>query len=690
MNPSRKSEHVCCKSLLKPGRGMARAVLSLLVVPLAALSLFGQDQGEPAGKIRLEDLLSIPSIGAPLLSPDGTQFAVIQGGQIALLPVDGGSAIPLTTTLGGKSEASWSPDGKKLAFVSQGAIWIVSVSGGQPKRLTDGVAGPGDPRGATDHAPKWHPKGKWILFESGRHGQNELWVVSEDSHSTNYLASTEIYNGSDRLGDQEQDGLAVDRFDPSPAWSPDGTRLAFTERSRAFFSGKLKLLTFDAATGRASGNALELYTPQKDRGGAWAIDKVSWSPDGKTLAFTLQDSGWDKVYLLAASGGKPRQLTQGESEDSVPVFAPDGKTLAIVSNRNNLEERRIWIVPVNGIPPHQLTRLSAGVEGNPQWSPDSTKVYFLRSTPLQSPDLYEAATSGSGSPRLLTHTLPLNFENANFQLPEVAHFKTKDGLTLSGILYHPVGYTSGTRYPAVLWVHGGPEGQDTFTFSPWSLFLAQEGYVVFLPNYRGSSGYGEKFRNLNVEDSGGGEVEDIAAAATYLEEQGLADPRRIAIGGGSHGGTEVAFAVTKLPDLFAAAIDISGVSNRATFIERTNRNSSIRWATKMGGTPEEKPDVYRKADILPDVGKIKTPLLVIHGQEDPQVPPYEAAQFVAALKKQGKVFSYYVYPGEGHGFSKPENRLDSWRKQEAFLRQYLFSPVGLSSTSTDALAVPQK
>jgi dipeptidyl aminopeptidase/acylaminoacyl peptidase len=301
-----------------------------------------------------------------------------------------------------------------------------------------------------------------------------------------------------------------------------------------------------------------------------------------------------------------------------------------------------------------------------------------------------SATNGSTPPRALTHTLPLNFERAGFHLPEVVHFKGKDGLNLSAILYRPVGYKLGTRYPAVLWVHGGPEGQDALSFSPWSLFLAQEGYLVLLPNYRGSSGYGEKFRNLNVEDSGGGEVEDVGSAAKYLEEQGLADPKRIAIGGGSHGGTEVAFAVTKLPDVFAAAIDISGVSNRATFIERTNRNSSIRWATKMGGTPEEKPDVYRRANILLDVGKIKTPILLLHGQEDPQVPPYEAAQFAAALKKQGKIFSYFTYPAEGHGFTRPENRLDSWRKQQAFLRKYLLSPVGLSSTSTEDLALPQK
>ena len=206
-----------------------------------------------------------------------------------------------------------------------------------------------------------------------------------------------------------------------------------------------------------------------------------------------------------------------------------------------------------------------------------------------------------------------------------------------------------------------------FRFDAWAQYLAQAGYVVLQPNYRGSSGYGEKFRNLNVEDSGGGEMDDVAAGAEYLVKQGLADPKAIAIGGGSHGGTMVGYAVTKYPDLFACAIELFGVVDRATFNERTNRNSAMRWMMKMGGTPEEKPEVYRKANTLADVAKIKTPLLVMHGENDPQVPPYESAQFVRALKEHGKVVYYFTYPNELHGFSQREHRLDAWRRQLAFL-----------------------
>lgn len=667
--------------------------LGILLALLISLLSATTEVCAQGGRITLEDVVSVPGIGTPVLSPDGKQFALIRDGQVYLLSSEGGWPVLLTTTPGGKSEVSWSPDSQSLTFVSQGSIWIVAATGGQPKRLTDGVIGPGDPRGATDRTPHWSPAGKWILFQSGRHGKDELFVVSEDGKSKKFLASAELYQGRDQIGDsavKESDGLAADRFDPDPAWSPDGASIVYTERSREHFAGKLKLIHFDSATGQSIGAPVELYEPRPDRGGAWAINKVAWSPDGKTLAFTLQDTGWDKVYLLPVNGGQPKQLTLGEGEDYAPTYSPDGKSLAIISNRNHPEEERVWIVPLSGSEPRQLTQLGPGVEARPQWSPDSKRIYFARSSPLEPPDLYVASSEGNVTPRALTKFFPLNFHAVRIAPPEVAHFKGKDGLDLTGILYRPIDFKPGIRYPAVLWIHGGPEGQDTLSFSAWSLFLAQEGYVVFHPNYRGSSGYGEKFRNLNVEDSGGKEVQDVGAAAQYLIDQGLADPKRIAIGGGSHGGTMVNFAVTKLPDTFAAAISLFGVCDRATFLERTNRNSVIRWETKMGGTPEEKPDVYRRANILLDVARIKTPLLVMHGEEDPQVPPYESAQLVRALKKEGKIFFYYTYAHEGHGFTDHEHLLDALRKQQAFLQKYLQPSYGRSSTSIDDLLVSQE
>ncbi len=639
------------------------ALLSFSVAPFVGAA---SSPSSPA-KLTLEDLIGATGLSAVSLSPDGSQLAITHDGQINFVSSGGGWPVQLTTSTGGKQGAKWSPDGGAIAFVSGGSIWTVPSSGGQPVRLTDNQPGPGDPRTATDRAPQWSPDGKWILYETGRSGFAGLAVVSKDGLSSNYLTN-------------------VPADDDGAAWSPDGKSIAYVERSPKYFSGELLVADFDSDTGRFSGEPKVIYTAETDRGGGWSIRPPVWTPDGKSLAIVLQDTGWNKIYLLPATGGEPRAITTGESEDADPVFSPDGKRLAFVSNRNEPEEKHIWITSAEGGEPHELASPSAGIDVDPIWSRDGREIYFLHSSSFE-PGSLEVAPVEGGSAKTLIRTQPVNFANTGLPQPEVVHYKSKDGLGISAILYKPLGYTPGKEYPAVLWIHGGPEGQDTLGFDPWGLYLAQHGYVVLNPNYRGSTGYGEKFRNLNVEDSGGGEVEDVALGAQYLIAQGLADANRIGIGGGSHGGTMVAYEVTKEPNIWHAAIELYGVVDRAVFIERTNRPSAIRWTYKMGGTPEQKPEVYRKADILPDVPKITAPLLIMHGQDDPQVPPYESQLFTAALKKAGKPFLYFTYPNELHGFSQREHRLDAWRKQVAFLNYYLQPQTGRHITSTQDIVL---
>jgi dipeptidyl aminopeptidase/acylaminoacyl peptidase len=646
-----------------------RAAYSAFTFLATAGILLAQSTASESHRLTLEDLLSPEPIGDTALSPDGKTFALARGGQIVLMPSEGGWPVTLTSTAGGKTGISWSPDGRFLAYASEGSIWSVRASGGPPKRLTHAAPGPGDPRSAADRDPQWSPTGRWILFETGRTGRNSLMVISEDGAVSNAVAESRA----------DED---------SPAWAPDGKSISYTERSPEYFSGKLKVLKIDPKTGQPSGDPATLYTAPTDRGGGWSIRKAQWAPDSRSLAIVLQETGWDHIYLIPASGGTPKPLTKGEFEDTNPVFSPDGKSLAIVSTRKGLEQSDIWIVPVDGASARQLAEFKTpGVESSPEWSPDGREIYFHRNTPFESTDLWEVAITPGASPKALTHTLPKNFDGA-LQMPEKIEYTSKDGIKIAAMLYKPQRMKPGVRYPAVLWIHGGPEGQDLFRFDPWAQYLAQQGYLVLEPNYRGSTGYGEKFRNLNVEDSGGGEVDDVAAGAHYLVDQGLADPKRLAIGGGSHGGTMVAYAVTKFPTLFQAAIEMYGVVDRATFNERTNRNSAIRWMMKMGGTPAEKPEVYRRANSLLEVSAIQTPLLILHGENDPQVPPYESAQFVKALREHHKVFYYFTYPNELHGFSQREHRLDAWRKELAFLEKYIQPQFGVSSTSTEDLLAP--
>src|SRR5437867_6890679 len=381
-----------------------RAFVLLLVFACSAPGTARSD----GFRLTLEDLLSIEPLGQVELSPDGKTLALVRGGQIVLMPSGGGWPVTLTTTPGGKSGLSWSPDGAQLAYASQGGIWVVPVAGGPPKRLTDAQPGPGDPRTASDRSPQWSPRGRWILFETGRRGNSDLMVVSEDGASANYLTMSEGDAGS-------------------ASWSPDGTRVAFTERAPEYFSGKLKVIGFDPGTGRTAAPPAELHTAPTDRGGGWSIGKAAWSPDCKTLAVVLQHSGWDKVYLVPAAGGALRPLTSGEYDDRSPVFSPDGKFVAVVSSRTNLEEHTIWIVPVDGSAPRRLlANAGPGMEADPQWAPDCSRIYFTRATPLEPSNLLVAAAAGGASATYLTHTLPRNFARAGLRMPEEAHFKSKD------------------------------------------------------------------------------------------------------------------------------------------------------------------------------------------------------------------------------------------------------------------------
>lgn len=634
-------------------------------------------------RLSIDDLLSAPmgfgrGEAAALRAPDGSFTVVEEHGQIAVKPAAGGAARVLTSSPQPKSELALSPDGRSVAYISEGQVWVVPTAGGSPLELTHDPTGAGDPRGATDHHPQWNPNGKWILYESGRKGFNELYVVSEDGKTWNLLAATELYYGYDvehnpspDHGDSASpsDAVASDRFDARPLWSPDGTRVSYTERSRQFFSGKLQVIAFDQQTGRAAGPPLTVYTAKNDPGGAWAVNTAAWSPDSKTLAVVLQLTHWDKIWLIPAAGGEPKELTFGEGEDEDPLYSPDGKWIVFESNRDLAEERHLWVIPAAGGSAHRLTHL-AGFESNPQWSADSRSVQFRWRSTLGATASYQATASGEGQPRLLGAVHHSIFENTGI-VPEVAHYQGLDGMPLAGILYKPLDYHAGTRYPTVIIAHGGPEAQAMLSVAPWSVFLAQQGYVVLEPNFRGSTGYGERFRNANVEDSGGGEIDDIQASVNYLVKIGLTYPKHVGISGGSHGGTVVANSVARYPDTFAVGIEKYGVVDRALFLVYTNRNSEIRWETKMGGTPQQEPEVYRKCDVLLEVERIKTPLLLLHGEEDPQVPPQESKEFAALLKKDNKVFTYITYPGEGHGFRQPAHVKDADERELAYLNKYL-------------------
>lgn len=242
---------------------------------LSTTFLFGQAPSGSLTKLTLDDVLGGPGAavgfrgrGETELSPDG-KFKLAQvNGQLILKSLDGAPDKVIDSSSAPKSDFQWSQDGKHIAYVSAGQVWVTTKDGATATQLTHDPKGPGDPRGATDGHIQWNPNGRWILYESGTKGFNELYVVSQDGGMPHLIAATEIYHGKDviatNVAQDHGDAVASDRFDARPQWSPDGTRISYTERSREFFSGKLKVLRFDSEQGIAVGPALDLYTAKND------------------------------------------------------------------------------------------------------------------------------------------------------------------------------------------------------------------------------------------------------------------------------------------------------------------------------------------------------------------------------------------------------------------------------------------
>ena len=266
-----------------------RRISVLISVALFSGTVLAAGGGER--RITLQDLVSVEHLGEAALSPDGGEIALTRNGQIVLMPADGGWPVPLTTTTGAKSGLNWSPDGRHIAYGSRGHIWVVPASGGEPRQLTHAPPGPGDPRRAADRSPRWSPAGKWILFETGRNGNHDLMVVSDDGMTMSFLTMTEADEGS-------------------AAWSPDGKWVSYTERAPEHFSGKLEVVGFDHETGTARGEPIELHRAPTDRGGGWAI------PRGRLGA------GWTDV------GGGPAAQRLGQA-----LLHPGGRRRAEARHR---------------------------------------------------------------------------------------------------------------------------------------------------------------------------------------------------------------------------------------------------------------------------------------------------------------------------------------------------------------------
>lgn len=587
--------------------------------------------------------------------------------------------------------ASWSPDGKQIVFVTnisgRNNLWTVSSEGGWPTQLTVS-----DQR---QTAPTWSPDGKWIAYMSDYDG-DEQWDIFMVSPKTGqvvnlthtrqiaeeyprwspdgrYLAYTvkpkdssvyeiDVYNMLLRQVKHVTSGTPADKVNDNPIWTDGGKRIIYTQSQAKGTDSNVFIAEVD------SGEST-LLTPH-DGEQLYAADDVS--PDGKTVLITSNAAdGYDNVGLLDITSKKISWLTKEKWEIRGANFSTDGKSVIWTANLDGyvgIYQHTIATHTTKALP------LPSGVNdplGEPSaFSHDGTWLLYNHNGPNAPGDLwvYHLAT---GKSHQVTHSLVAGVNSDDMVEPFLVHCPSRDGKwTISAFVYIPYNMVRNGQNAAIVYVHGGPTSQTVNSFNRFIQHMVNQGYMVIAPNYRGSTGYGKEFQHANLFDMGGGDLQDVIAAADFIKQTGYLDPKKIALVGGSYGGYMTMMGVTKAPDVWAAGVPIVPFVNWFTEIQNEDPVLQQSDLATMGD-PEKSKELYHDRSPIFFVDQIKAPLLLLAGGHDPRCPHEESQQVVDAVKKRGGTVELKVYENEGHGFARVENQIDAYQRVSSFLRAHV-------------------
>jgi dipeptidyl aminopeptidase/acylaminoacyl peptidase len=398
-----------------------------------------------------------------------------------------------------------------------------------------------------------------------------------------------------------------------------------------------------------------------------AANQILWASSGH-LVFPWERDGWTHLYSVpVAADTGPKLLTFGDYEVEHAALTPDGREVLYSSNSDDIDRRHIYRVPAAGGPVNPVTS-GKGIEWSPAMTSDGKAVAFLRSDAKM--PARAAILSAFGAPRDLA---PFEFPAETLAEPQAVTFPASDGMRIRGQLFLPQG-AAGEKHPAVIFFHGGSRRQmllgwhylpyyhNAYAFNQ---YLASRGYVVLSVNYRSGIGYGMEFREaLNYGAAGASEFHDVMGAGLYLQSRLDVDARRIGLWGGSYGGYLTALGLSRASDLFAAGVDVHGVHDWNVVIRNFN----------PGYDPDAREEFARRAyasSPMSSVGTWKSPVLLIHGDDDRNVPFSESVTLAEALRKQGVSYEELVFPDEVHGFLLHSRWVELFRAAADFLDRRL-------------------
>ena len=597
---------------------------------------------------------------------------------------------------------AWSPDGKTVAFVSnisgRNNLWLVPAAGGWPTQLTIS-----DQR---QTAPAWSPNGRWIAFQSDYDGdeQWDIFLVSpktgEVANLTNtrliaeesptwspdgrYLAyivkpktssvfEIDVYDTLMHKAKRLTSGTPADKMNVGPVWSRDGKSIAYTQQQAK--GTDANIFVADVATGEST-----LLTPHE---GEQIYSVNDFSPDGKKLLITANAAnGYDNVGLLEIASKKIVWLTKDKWEISGGNFSSDGKEVtwtANVDGNTGIYVHDLATDKTVALPIAEGVNTLGGAES--AFSRDGSQLLYYHNGPNAPNDVW-VYTRATGKSHQVTHSLLAGIRPEDMVEPFLAHFPSRDGKwTISAFVYVPYNMKRSGENAAIVYVHGGPASQNVNSFNRFIQYAANQGYMVIAPNYRGSTGYGKEFQQANLFDMGGGDLQDVLAAADWIKKTGFPDPKKIALIGGSYGGYLTMMGVTKAPEMWAAGVPIVPFVNWFTEIENEDPILQQSDLATMGD-PKTSRALFEERSPIFFVDKISAPLMLLAGGNDPRCPKEETIQVVDAVKKRGGVAEYKIYENEGHGFSRVENQIDAYNRVADFLKAHV-PPADCSCSLTE-------
>jgi dipeptidyl aminopeptidase/acylaminoacyl peptidase len=567
---------------------------------------------------------------APSFSPDGTRIAFVSNmsgsPQIWMVASGGGWPVQVTALNDPVGSISWSPDGNWIAFsVAPGGgmntqVYLVRPDGTGMRRITAGGK-------ETNNAGVWSHDGKWLAWTS-----NVKSGRSMDAYA--YDVTT---GESSHVADLKGVGGITD-------FSHDRKHVVLTRlRSR----GSNDLFVRNLQTG-----AETLLTPHEGPGSFYI---GVFSPDGSTVYLSSNKDRDRSAFAKVPVAGGPIQVmaSREDAELQAAEITEDGKSAAVLWNAAGRSELQLMDLATSKLQP--ALKLPAELAGGLAWSRDGNLLALVASGSASVPNIW-VYNRRSGQMSQITDSPHAGIQLESLVRPELVKFSAHDGLELSGWLYRPRGVTG--KAPFVLSFHGGPEGQEVPAFRSEYQALLSRGIGVFAPNVRGSSGFGKKFVNLDNGELRFNGIKDIVSCVDYVVKNGIADPKRLGIMGGSYGGYMVMAAITEYPEMFAAAANLFGMVNFETFFKHTEPWMAAI-STVEYGDPATQADLLRRLSPIHKIDRIRTPTIVLHGANDTNVPVIEAEQVVENLKKRSVPVEYVLFADEGHGWRKTPNRIRS-------------------------------